>query len=440
MKHLFLTLLSTLLLSACSFLKSGLQTPPARYKNIQIHAAKAGDRIGPCEPTICINPTNPLSIAAGSVLNNYHWSEDGGKTWKTSTLVSSNGVFGDPVLIADQKGHFYFAHLSDPEGKGWSSPKLLDRIVIQKSTDGGKTYDNGSFCGENHPKDQDKQWLAVDPSTGHLYCTWTEFDLYNSKNTAQDKSRILFAKSTDAGKSWTEVQKINQFDGDCLDEDETVEGAVPSVGPDGTIYVAWSWNSKIWFDKSVDGGKTWLEEDGIVTDQPGGWSYDVKKVSRCNGLPFTDCDRSNGPYRGTIYVNWTDQRNGTHNPDVFTAYSRDQGKTWSAPVRVNDDATEREQFFSSMTIDQATGYVYCVFYDRRAYSDHKTDVWLAVSKDGGQTYENRRISASPFEPEEKTFFGDYNHISAYQGMVRPIWTRLENGMLSVWTALIQIEE
>jgi hypothetical protein len=92
-----------------------------------------------------------------------------------------------------------------------------------------------------------------------------------------------------------------------------------------------------------------------------------------------------------------------------------------------------------MTVDQLTGYVYCVFYDRRAYSDHKTDVWLAVSKDGGQTYQNIKISDKPFEPEEKTFFGDYNHISAHNGMVRPIWTRLEGGMLSVWTALIQID-
>lgn len=439
MKLQALTYLSCFLLSACSFLKTGKETPVAPYKNVKIHAAKAGDRIGPCEPTICINPLNPKIVAAGSVLNNYHWSEDGGKTWRTNTLVSTNGVFGDPVLIADPKGHFYFAHLSDPEGKGWNSPKLLDRIVIQKSTDGGKTYDNGSFCGENHPKDQDKQWLAADPLSGHLYCTWTEFDLYNSKNTEKDKSRIQFAKSTDAGRSWTDVTTINQYDGDCLDEDETVEGAVPAVGPDGTVHVAWAWNSKIWFDKSIDGGKTWMDKDIVIADQPGGWSYDVKKVSRCNGLPFTDCDRSAGPYRGSIYVNWTDLRNGEQNPDVFTAYSRDQGKTWSAPIRVNNDATEREQFFSSMTVDQLTGYVYCVFYDRRAYSDHKTDVWLAVSKDGGQTYQNIKISDKPFEPEEKTFFGDYNHISAHNGMVRPIWTRLEGGMLSVWTALIQID-
>jgi hypothetical protein len=35
--------------------------------------------------------------------------------------------------------------------------------------------------------------------------------------------------------------------------------------------------------------------------------------------------------------------------------------------------------------------------------------------------------------------GDYNNISAYNGMVRPIWTELHDGKLSVWTALLNYE-
>jgi hypothetical protein len=35
------------------------------------------------------------------------------------------------------------------------------------------------------------------------------------------------------------------------------------------------------------------------------------------GLPVTKCDLSGGAYNGTIYVNWTDQRNGEDNTDVF---------------------------------------------------------------------------------------------------------------------------
>jgi hypothetical protein len=434
--------LGALLLSACSPAKlaTGQTTPltPRTFENVLIARADKSGTTGPCEPTICINPYNPQNIAAGAILDAYYWSDDGGKTWQSNRLTSPHGVFGDPVLVADPKGNFYYAHLSDPEGKQWGSQKLLDRIVIQRSTDGGKTYDAGSYCGENHPKDQDKHWLGVDPKTNALYCTWTEFDLYDSKDTVKHRSRILFSKSTDDGKTWSKGLKINEFEGDCLDDDNTTEGAVPVAGLNGEIFVAWAWGNKIWFDRSLDGGRSWLDRDIVVADQPGGWTYNVAGISRCNGLPFLDIDHSEGPHRGTLYVNWSDHRNGDDDPDVFVARSTDGGNTWSAPVRVNDDAPGRDQFLTSMTVDKVTGWVYCVFYDRRAYDDKRTDVWLAVSRDGGRTFENMKISTTPFDPSKWVFFGDYNHISAHNGAVRPIWTRLENNVLSIWTALIQL--
>ena len=96
-------------------------------------------------------------------------------------------------------------------------------------------------------------------------------------------------------------------------------------------------------------------------------------------------------------------------------------------------------FFPWMAIDQATGYLYVVFYDRRNYEDNQTDVYLAYSKDAGQTWINEKVSESPFTPSEIIFFGDYNNISVHNGMVRPIWTRYEKGKLSVWTSLISIQ-
>ena len=440
MKKITILFSFALFLTACSASRQTPVTPsPSPYRNVKIASSNAVMGMGPCEPTICINPANPQNIAAGAILDAYYWSNDGGATWESGKLASPHGVFGDPVLTADPQGNFYYAHLSDPEGKQWKSPKLLDRIVIQKSTDGGKTWSDGAFCGENHPKDQDKHWLAVDPASGHIVCTWTEFDKYDSKDTLNDRSRILFSKSTDGGITWSKGLKINQFDGDCLDDDNTTEGAVPTVGPNGEIYVAWAWNDKIWFDKSADGGVSWMNHDVVVADQPGGWTYNVAGISRCNGLPVTDCDRSGGAYHGTIYVNWSDHRNGPDDPDVFVAKSTDKGMTWSQPVRVNNDAAGKDQFLTWMTVDQKTGYIYCVFYDRRAYSDKQTDVYLAVSRDGAKTFQNIKISESPFDPSKYVFFGDYNHISAVNGKVRPIWTRLENGVLSVWTALIEVK-
>jgi hypothetical protein len=105
-------------------------------------------------------------------------------------------------------------------------------------------------------------------------------------------------------------------------------------------------------------------------------------------------------------------------------------------LRINDDATGKQQFLTWMAIDQSTGYLYTVFYDRRNYADDQTDVFMAVSKDGGNSFSNFRISESPFTPTPDVFFGDYNNISAVDGVIRPIWTRLNNSELSVWTALV----
>ena len=83
--------------------------------------------------------------------------------------------------------------------------------------------------------------------------------------------------------------------------------------------------------------------------------------------------------------------------------------------------------------------MYLVFYDRRNYNDLNTDVYLAYSSDGGQTFTNVCISESPFIPGKSVFFGDYNDISVYNNKVRPIWTRNEGRTLSVWTALIDMK-
>jgi hypothetical protein len=439
-KFPLLLLLGLSFSSACGLFKKTQGTlKPKSFKNVMIAKGIRGDQFGPCEPSICVNPKNTQNIAAGAILDRYYWSNDGGTTWQVGKLKSSMGIFGDPSIVADSDGNFYYAHLSDPSNKQWRDEKLLDRIVIQKSTDGGASYNDGSFCGMRHPKDQDKHWLYVDPKTKDVFCTWTEFDKYESVDTTKDHSRILFSKSSNGGTTWTDAIAITQFEGDCSDNDGTTEGAVTATGPNGEVYVAWAWNQKIWFDRSTDGGKTWLKQDIIVADQPGGWTFDILGVTRCNGMPVLVSDLSNGPNRGTLYVNWSDQRNGEEDTDIWCSKSTDGGKTWSKALRVNNDKKGNQQFMSWMAIDQVTGNLYCVFYDRRAYNDKQTDVYLAISKDGGKSFSNTKISESPFEPTKFVFFGDYNNISANNGVVRPIWTRMENGVLSVWTALINME-
>ncbi len=389
------------------------------------------DEYSPEEPSITMNPKNPNMLMAGANLRSYYYSADGGLSWTRGSLYSNqNGVYGDPCLITDTAGNFYYFHLSNPPAGSW-----LDRIVCQRFDNNTNTWNDGSYMGLNGDKDQDKEWAVVDSATNTIYVTWTQFDDYGSGDPSKF-SNIMFSKSTDMGETWSPAIRINEVPGDCIDSDNTVEGAVPAVGPNGEIYVAWAGPEGIVFDRSLDGGQTWLDNDIFVSDQPGGWDYNVPGIYRCNGLPVTCCDVSQSAYRGTIYVNWTDQRNGTDDTDVWLAKSTDGGNTWSNPIRVNDDAPGRQQFFSWMTIDGANGNIYIVFYDRRNYIDNHTDVYLARSTDGGETFQNIKISSDPFNPVSQVFFGDYTNITAYDGIVHAIWTRADITDLSVWVTNI----
>ena len=397
----------------------------SQYPNILI-----GNLGNPEETSIAINPKNPDQMVAGANIHLYYYSGDGGLTWTMGSLSSTFGVWGDPCIIADTAGVFYFIHLSDPPGGTW-----IDRMVCQKSFDGGHNWSDGTFTGLNGTKNQDKGWCAVNPLNNHLFLTWTQFDKYGS-DFGQDSSVILFSKSTDNAQSWSNPVRINRKAGNCLDADSTVEGAVPAVGPEGQIYTSWAGPDGILFTRSLDDGNTWPDTNIFVTDIPGGWDFGISGISRANGLPVTCCDISSSPYRGNIYINWSDQRNGETDTDIWFVKSLDGGNTWTSPKRVNDDPPGKQQFFTWMTVDPVTGYIYIVFYDRRDQTDDLTDVYIAVSRDGGDTFANSRISETPFNSVPQVFFGDYTGITAYNNKVRPIWTRLDSGSLSIWTAAI----
>jgi hypothetical protein len=417
MKRLFVSVIVVLF---------AVNTGFSQHQNVMISSSNS-----PEEPSIYVSPVNTDQLIGGSNINNFYHSEDGGLSWSEGLLTSAtNGVWGDPCCIVDTVGDLYFFHLAWPLSGSW-----IDRIVCQKSTDGGLTWNDGSYMGLNGTKAQDKEWAVVDWTNNNIYVTWTQFDEYGSSNP-NDKSIIEFSKSTDAGLTWSPAVKINQVDGDCIDSDITTEGAVPAIGPNGEIYVAWAGPAGLVFDRSLDQGETWLDNDIFVDPFPTGWDYGIPGISRCNGLPITVCDLSGGPYTGNIYINWSDQRNGEEDTDVWLARSTDGGDTWETPIRVNDDPAGKQQFFTWMTIDQVTGYLWFVWYDRRNYNDSNTDVYMAVSTDGGDTFINFKVSEEPFLPWSGVFFGDYNNVSAHNNVIRPIWTRLQDGNLSVWTAII----
>lgn len=385
------------------------------------------------EVSIDISPSNPANMVAGSNLNWIYLSSDSGKTWMGKRVTSQFGTWGDPVVEYDTKENLYFFHLA---GFQWGGPEFLNGIVCQKSTDYGLNFSPGSRT-EANGKDHDKQWVCLEPN-GSIHMTWTQFDEYGVSTNCE--SQILYSKSVDEGETWSSPKIINEVSGDCIDDDNTVEGAVPAIGPNGEVYVAWAGPAGLVFDRSLDGGDSWLQQDVFIDSMPGGWDIQIPGTSRANGLPVTKCDTSNGIHRGTIYVNWSDQRNGTDDTDIFFSKSTDQGNTWSATKRVNDDLAGNHQFFTWMDVDQVTGFIYLIWYDRRNYSDEQTDVYMAVSEDGGETFKNFQINENSFIMTSSVFTGDYIGVSAYNNVVRPIWTGFKSTSSEIYTALVDVKE
>lgn len=423
----------------------------------QVVRISESDAINPAEVTIAINPANPDNMVAASFqtgrppkprAGSYHYvTFDGGKTWTTvSTPDPGNLVQGDDVVAFSHDGVAYHAHLSFDGIRLARPPRAENGMIVNVSKDGGKTWSDGTPA-VNHLNTvipfEDKPGLVVDnaPSSrwkGNIYLAWTRFDVYGSSNP-EHHSQIYFSRSTDQGQTFSMPERISDTGGDCIDSDNTVEGAVPAVGPNGEVYVVWAGPLGLVFDKSLDGGVT-FGKDKVIGNIPGGWDFGVEGLDRANGMPNTGVDLSNGPNKGTLYVNWIDARNG--DPDVFVMSSRDGGASWSQPVRVNDDPLKngKEQFFTWMSVDPVDGSVNVVFYDRRDLPGAQTGVTLARSIDGGKTFVNRKIDIKPFSPNSRVFFGDYSGISAYDGRVVPVFMHfVDERSLAVSVALFKFK-
>jgi hypothetical protein len=404
----------------------------------QVVRVSETDAINPAEVSIAINPKNPDNIVASSFqtgrpprprAGSYNYvSTDGGKTWKTIPVSDPKGLTqGDDTVYFGGDGSAYHAHLSFVGIRVAKPPRAESGILVEKSKDGGLTW-NESVPAINHINSvtpfEDKPGIVVDNAAeskykGNVYLAWTRFDVYGSADP-ECHSQIYFSRSTDGGKSFSMPFRISHTGGDCRDSDNTVEGVVPAVGPKGEVYVVWAGPLGLVFNKSLDGGLT-FGKDKVIGPMPGGWDFSVEGLDRANGMPVTGVDLSNGPNKGTLYLNWVDARNG--DPDVFAASSRDGGETWSTPLRVNDDLLKngRVQFFTWMSVDPIDGSVNMIFYDRGDTEGALTKLTLARSVDGGRTFVNYKIDQPAFACDPKVFFGDYSGISAYNGHVVPIF-------------------
>ncbi len=416
------------LLSAASLLAQTL--PPAPKAHLVDINPKPGFFN---EPSIAVNPANPQqAVVAWQVPASAAFTADGGQNWTIAEGVAPNDyrVSGDVSVTYGSAGHALLCYIAfDKLGSSqyWARGATRNGIFVRRSPDGGKTWEPNPATVIAHDSTpgipfEDKPYIVADtvgPHPGNLYIGWTQFTL-----TASD---LLFSRSTDGGRSWSQPIKLNSVPGLPRDDNGALEGFDAAVGPDGTLYTIWDDRDGIMMAVSKDGGRTFSHDRRIIPAGPG--YFGIIGVSRSNGFPQIGMDpqgaqapaaaKKSKKKVGILYVSWSDYTNG--DVDVFVASSSDRGKHWSAPVRVNSDPIHNgnDQFFQWMAVDPRSGAVNVVFYDRRG-NNQDTTVTLARSTDGGRTFTNYAWDTEAFEAEGD-FLGDYLALTAFDNKVFGAW-------------------
>ncbi len=401
----------------------------AQFKNAVLQTGTS-EGPSPTDPSIAINPKNPKNMVATASPNYIYYTVDGGLAWRKTTIAYADGVEGNLVVIATSKGDFYLFHRS-----AFTTEKKSNHLVCHVSGDGGQTWDEGSPIGQALGKALFNPVPAVDPK-GNLMLTFTQAD--TDQSSSECVSNIMMSTSGN-GKKWSKPFQLSQVQGNCKADVNTTRGAVPAVGGDDKLFATWSNQGKIFLDRSYDGGNLWLSNDIAITEQKGGPDLTIAGHPGAHGMPTLMIDNTpKGIARGSLYIVWADQRNGSDDADIWFMRSSNYGDNWTPPLRINNDGAGKQQFLPAMAIDQTTGFLYILYYDRRNADDLSTELYLAYSVDNGLKFSTVKISETPFTPEGN--LGTHLGIAAHKGIITPVWTRADEGKTSIVTALVKHEE
>jgi hypothetical protein len=481
------------------------------------------------EPAVAIDPTSTHFIVAsandycditptfGDTWQGIYASTDGGASWTDSLLPGYPGsgdstplvaagdtAATDPVLDWDNSGHLFAGGIAfnrppggETQGHSGVSPtnanmyvSTWNKVRVSGTAPLGIHYVRTVIVGHGTPnanfdsagRFNDKPSLKVDdwsmlesPYAGNLYVAWTLF-------TAVGQDKILFARSTDGGATFSRPRTVSGTVANA-------QGSDIAVASNGDVYIFWrqfafvggSTGDGVVFVKSSDGGRTFSDPQLAFPITPydrsdtyaAGGSARVcgSLVDLClSGFTFPHTEtlpQATADSSGNLYVAYEQLRAAADNGDsyqpdgqsqVAVQRSTDGGAGWSGPLAV-DDQSVGDQFWPNLAYDSSTGKLAMIYYDSRSdpgYSVNRPpgndastpttkniciadgvgtqpcdvlDTYIATSTNGGASWLPNKVSSVGNQPNYEMFgnrtdpfFGDYIWVDARGGRIYGTWT------------------
>lgn len=385
----------------------------------------------------------------------FAFSTNGGTSFTDAGFLAPPTGFvlmGDPAVAVDRLGNFYFASLGVTDSQTLAGSRVL--VARSTSINPSVTFGTPAVIPgvlNNGSSFQDKELIAVDtsggPFDGRVYVAWSEFASIFSSS-----AQVLVTSSTSTS-PLTFAATTALSPADVLHH-----GAMPAVGPNGEVYVAWTrfpaGNAEIHVVKSTNGGANFVNPDAadpnptktaVTFPATAGEMTSGGINIRTRSFPYIAIDNSSAahPTRGYVYIVFqANPGQGADRSDIFFIRSTDGGVTWSAPrcinkapaAQINPDSTLNDNWQPSISVSPATGQITVTFYDRRDdAANTKIALYRAVSTDGGMTWFNSQASSVSFTPStgydppiQPDYMGDYNGSFADANNVYMSWGDTRN--------------
>lgn len=398
------------------------------------------------EPAIAIDATNPNRLFVASNLEGHglfaSFSTNGGASWSYTggdgRIADGNDTLPlaccEPSATCDAFGNLYLAYLKTTTPAG---------IVVLLSTNFGQSFRLQTILGFGDNVDQPT--IAANcratPSNRAVWVTYQDSSLPGYPVVAQGAS----VSGLGSVAAFRAPQPIpNSIDGNFGDI---------AVGPGGQVLVAYQSTgtaegpSSIFVSLDPDGlGPAGFGQPVLVTTTGVG-DYDTipaqpeRHIDANVSLAYDVHPAS--PNFGRAYLAYTEESpNESQDTDILLRFSDNNGASWSAPIRINDDDTGRSQFLPRVAVDPTSGLLAVCWYDcrndnglggagnRLAGANNDVQFYASVSFDaGGHWAPNMRISAGTSTESASpnpSDFADYTALTFYNGTFHPVWADNSN--------------